>query len=88
MLLGLLKEGKEEEAEDLISFMEEKLALVTDVTSQMDDSEKPRVFYSTSGITSTSGNYDPIELAGGINVAKDVGGSKVSEEQIVIWDPI
>lgn len=79
--------GKEEEAEDLISFMDEKLALVTDVTSQMDDSEKPRVFYSTSGIASTSGNYDPIELAGGINVAKDVGGSKISEEQIVIWDP-
>jgi hypothetical protein len=38
--------GRDAEAEDLISFMEEKLGLVTDISSQIDDDEKPRVYYA------------------------------------------
>lgn len=89
--------GRDAEAEDLITFMEEKLALVTDISSQIDDAEKPRVYYAaragshTNDITETTGYYDPVELAGGINVAKEEATSAseftVSKEQIVVWDP-
>ena len=88
---------RDEEAED-ISFMEEKLALVTDITSQIDDSEKPRVYYaarasspSRGGFTKTAGHYDPIDLAGGLNVAREdaatSGEFSVSKEQIIKWNP-
>ena len=88
---------REEEAEDLISFMEEKMALVTDISSQIDDSEKPRVYYAARAgshgyeITKTTGYYDPIDLAGGINVAKEdavtTGEFVVSKENIIKWNP-
>ena len=89
--------GRDAEAEDLISFMEEKLALVTDISSQIDDSEKPRVYFASRAgshiydIIQTTGYYDPIDLAGGINVAKEDAISTseftISPEQIVVWDP-
>ncbi len=88
--------GRDAEAEELISFMEEKLALVTDISSQIDDSKKPRVYFAARtsiepDVTKTTGYYDAIELAGGINVAKECATStsefEVSKEQIVVWDP-
>jgi len=89
--------GRDAEAEDLISFMEEKLAMVTDISSNIDDAEKPRVYFAaragshTYDILTTTGYYDPIELAGGINVAKEDAVSTseftISKEQIVLWDP-
>lgn len=89
--------GRNAEAEDLISFMEEKLALVTDISSRMVDSEKPRVYFASragshiNDIVQTTGYYDPIDLAGGVNVAKegknDTSEFTVSKEQIVAWDP-
>ena len=91
--------GREEEAEELIPFMEEKLALVTDISSQIPDSEKPRVYFASracsksqgSPITKTTGYFDPIDLAGGINVAKEAavgtGEFAVSKEQIIKWNP-
>jgi iron complex transport system substrate-binding protein len=89
--------GRNDEAEDLISFMEEKLALMTDISSQMDDSKKPRVYFASragshiNDIVQTTGYYDPIDLAGGVNVAKegktDTSEYTVSKEQIVAWDP-
>ncbi len=89
--------GRDAEAEDLISFMEEKLAMVTDISSHIDDAEKPRVYFAaragshTYDIVTTTGYYDPIELAGGINVAREDAVSTseftISKEQIVIWDP-
>jgi iron complex transport system substrate-binding protein len=89
--------GRDAEAEDLISFMDEKLAMVTDISSQIDDDEKPRVYFASRAgshiydIIQTTGYYDPIELAGGINVARedavDTSEFTVSKEQIVVWDP-
>jgi len=89
--------GRDAEAENLISFMEEKLAMVTDISSNIDDAEKPRVYFAaragshTYDILTTTGYYDPIELAGGINVAKEDAVSTseftISKEQIVLWDP-
>ena len=85
---------KDEEAEDIISYFKEKLDKVTEVTSEIPDSEKPRV-YAVSGaqgvseITKTC-RYEPIDLAGGINVAEDYvigSGSTVSKEQVILWNP-
>ena len=82
--------GREEEAEELISYANEKLAEITEVTSQIPDNEKPTVLVLW-GLDPLV-RYDPIETAGGINVAKDcVGASggkvQVSKEQIIAWDP-
>ena len=87
--------GKEERAEELISYANEKIDAITEVTSEISDSEKPKV-YCISGcsriheITHTWSRYPPVELAGGILVAKsDVssGSYKVSKEQIIAWNP-
>ena len=85
----------EEEAEELISYFKKELDKVTEVTSQIPDSEKPRVYHIWGSIiTKASLRYEPVELAGGILVSKDCapptfGGSvtDVSKEQIIDWNP-
>ena len=93
-LMGIIF-GKENEAEEFISFVEETIEPIEEVTSQIPEEEKPRVYFATRGygssyswgFTSTTGRYDPLDIAGGINVAKGISGSKVSKEQIVAWNP-
>ena len=82
--------GKEKEAEELILYANEKKGEITDVTSQIPDNEKPRVYMELYRNLLTPIHYDPIDLAGGINVAKDcVGGysARISKEQIIDWNP-
>ena len=89
--------GKEKEAEELISYANEKIAEITEITSEIPDSEKPKVYFAmwTSGgkITRTRNRYDPVDLAGGINVVKgcapvsDKYTVEVSKEQIILWNP-
>jgi len=88
--------GKEERAEELISYANEEIAKITEVTSEIPDSEKPKVYCISgcggkSAITKTWGRYDPIDIAGGINVAKEYvissGSVMVSKEQIIKWNP-
>jgi len=87
--------GKEERSEEIITFFKEKLDEVTEITSEIPDSEKQRVyFFWGSELTKASIRYEPIELAGGILVSKDCapatfGGSvtDVSKEQIIEWNP-
>ena len=88
-LLGKIV-GREEEAEELISYVNEELDKLTEVTSQIPDNEKPTVLVLWAFDPLV--RYDPIEIAGGINVAKDcVGASggkvQVSKEQIIAWNP-
>ena len=89
---------RENEAEELISFMEEKIDKLECVTSQIPEEEKPRVYLASRGIaapgasyigkiTKTTGNYYPLDIAGGINVAEGLVGSEVSKEQIIAWEP-
>ena len=84
---------KEEEAEELISFCGEKIDKVREITSEIPDDEKPTVYFSTRGysgnwgFTATTGRYDSLDIAGGINVAKGISGSTVSKEQIIKWNP-
>jgi iron complex transport system substrate-binding protein len=93
-LLGEIIE-KEKEAEELISYANEKIGEITEVTSQMNENEKPRVYLAMwtfrGMITRTPTCYDPVDLAGGINVAEGYTtggyGIDVSKEQIIAWDP-
>ena len=80
--------GKEERAEELISFINEEFDKVRAVTSEIPDDERvsaymcfstvTRVFESTPGV---------IAKAGGINVAEGVSEQSVSKEQIIKWNP-
>ena len=80
--------GKEERAEELISFMEEKFAELAEVTSQIPEDEKPRVHLAFWGsITESPGSYYPVDLAGGINVLNSDSSVTVSKEQVIAWNP-
>ena len=85
---------KDEEAEDIISYFKEELDKVTEVTSQIPDSEKPRVYFPWGWVIEKAApSYEPIELAGGILVSKGCGPAggpemvEVSKEQIIAWSP-
>jgi iron complex transport system substrate-binding protein len=92
---------REEDAQKLISLVEEKIDKVRDVTSEIPDDEKPKVYFAARGvdpdtyggsITRTTNFYEPLNIAGGINVAKDCGTGAwgevdVSKEQIIAWNP-
>jgi iron complex transport system substrate-binding protein len=92
--MGVVLE-KEQEAEELTSFVKEKVAKLEEVTSEIPESDKPRVYFATrthghiAVVTRTTGRYYPIDIAGGINVAKGIPGSTttVSKEQIIKWNP-
>ncbi|MBD3296097.1 MAG: ABC transporter substrate-binding protein [Candidatus Omnitrophica bacterium] len=89
---------KEKEASELKAYIREKTGKVTAVTSGIPEEERPRVYFAwtswTGDITNTVVDFDPIELAGGINVAGDCGnfargqrGILVSREHIIKWNP-
>jgi iron complex transport system substrate-binding protein len=87
--------GKDREAEEINSYFNEVLDKVTEVTSEIPENEKPRVYFPWgSVITKASMRYEPVELAGGILVSKDCApptfGSSVTDvsiEQIIAWNP-
>ena len=69
--------GKEKEIEDLISYCNEKIDKVAEVTSQINESEKPRVFFVSrlkNGDVLTHVKYDCVDTAGGILVTKGYSG--------------
>ncbi|RJS85550.1 hypothetical protein CW713_01310 [Methanophagales archaeon] len=85
--------GKEKRAEELISYFKEDLNMVTDVTSKISESEKPTVLFLRGEISRTTNVYELIDLAGGINVAREctptpgARGVLISKEQIIKWNP-
>nr|WP_321498536.1 ABC transporter substrate-binding protein [uncultured Methanolobus sp.] len=93
---------KEERADELVDFISSKVEMIESITSQIDESEKPTVYFAPRG--ATKGFYDAIEgrdftrteavyesltLAGGINIAENCTGTNVNvaPEQIVVWEP-
>ena len=86
---------KETETDELCSLIEEKIDKVSEVTSEIPEEEKPRVYIASRGSSCirTHPLHAPIDIAGGINVAKDVPGAStatevtVLKEQIVVWNP-
>ena len=90
---------QEKEAEELISYFKEKIDKVTEVTSEIPESEKPKVYLAFwSELTKTPVVYEPLDIAGGINAAGECApggsgwlplamGTEVSIEQIIEWNP-
>jgi len=79
-------------AEELISFIKEEVNKISNITSQIPDSDKPTVFWGWTqcSFESTVGsNSVTLDRAGAINVAKDIprGWGSVSKEQIIAWNP-
>lgn len=88
--------GKNEEkiAEEYSKYFDEKLKMVTDITSQISDNEKPTVYFASQKLLWTSGKGsdipEVINLAGGKCVNKDVKGAnqaQVGIEQLIQWNP-
>jgi len=94
--------GQRDEADDLIDFIESKVDMVRSVTDDIDESDKPTVYFAPRGcskgfydpsegrdFTRTLSSYEPLDIAGGINVARDepIGNLNVGIEQIIAWDP-
>ncbi len=94
--------GKRDEADDLIDFIESKVDMVRSVTDDIDEDDEPTVYFAPRGcskgfydpkegrdFTRTVSSYEPLDIAGGINVAMDepTGNLNVGIEQIIAWDP-
>jgi iron complex transport system substrate-binding protein len=90
----------EEAAEELISYVNEKIEGITEVTSEIPEEEKPKVFFNHPGRHPPAAGtmlaitfYPSLDLAGGINVASEVhpimgGGTfTISKEQVILWNP-
>ncbi|MBN1129872.1 MAG: ABC transporter substrate-binding protein [Chitinispirillaceae bacterium] len=86
------------QADSLKRFIRSVIGPVTSVTSTLPDSVKPRAYFAwttwTGDILNTVCEFDPIELAGGINVAREAKhfakgkqGILVSREHIIKWNP-
>ncbi|KAF5418236.1 MAG: iron complex transport system substrate-binding protein [Candidatus Methanocomedens sp.] len=94
--------GQRDESDDLIDFIESKVDMVRSVTDAIDETDKPTVYFAPRGcskgfydpsegrdFTRTVSLYEPLDIAGGINVARDepIGNLNVGIEQIIAWDP-
>ena len=93
---------REDEADKLVEFIKGKIDKVKSVTEKMSAKDKPKVYFASRGATNafydpkegrdftrTEPKYDPLDVAGGINVASEINGSTVNValEQIIAWNP-
>ncbi len=89
---------KKDAADSLKDFIDEKLTPVISATKDMTQAQRPRAYFAwtswTGDILNTVCEFDPIELAGGRNVAAAAGnfakgerGILISREHIIKWDP-
>lgn len=84
---------KRERARELINYFESKINFLKKRISE--ENEKPRVYLSFwSSLTRTPVRYEPVNFAGGINVAEGLSpsykgtiGTVVNIEKIIKWDP-
>jgi iron complex transport system substrate-binding protein len=89
--------GKEQEAEDVINYIQENTRRITSVTETIPDEDKPRIYLglwtNEKVITNTMPSYQGIEPAGAVNLAADVapttywGMAEIKKEQIIAWNP-
>lgn len=89
-----INEDAVERAREYGQYYSEKLEMIRSVTGQMEESEKPEVYYAGVDILTTYGAYsdlpEVIEAAGGICVSADLqAGSRtqIDYEQLMTWDP-
>ncbi len=86
--------GEEQKAEEIISYLKQKISKITDITQSIPPDERKRVFFwivpRPDADLRSNGIYDAIDYAGGINVAatkKGIGLYETSKEQLVAWNP-
>jgi iron complex transport system substrate-binding protein len=92
----------EDKAEELISFAKGKVDMIKSVTAKIDPDDRPTAYFASRGagagfydpkegrdFTRTEPKYDPLTIAGGVNVASEIQGSTVNValEQIIAWNP-
>ena len=91
-----------DEAEELIGLVESEIEMIRSVTDGIAEEERPKVYFAPRGaklgfydpkegrdFTRTFTEYDPLEIAGGRNVAEGAEGYEinVAVEQIISWNP-
>ncbi len=83
--------GKRERAEALVSFIEEKRALVAEHLAAVSEEDRVRCYMANPELhTYGTGKYTGVimDRAGGRNVAAEIKGyQQVNMEQILLWDP-
>ena len=86
--------GKEEKAEEIITYIQRQVKTITDVVENIPEEKRKRVFFwivpRANTTLRTNGIYDAIDYAGGINVAsteRGIGLYETTKEQVVAWDP-
>ncbi len=86
--------GKEQRAQELIDFAQKKISWVRERVAKIPEEKRVKVFYwgwPRKDAPKTFAPYDPINFAGGINVAmaadiKPYESYDVTKEQIAVWD--
>ena len=86
--------GKEQRAEEIMSYYDQKMENVTGVASQIPQNDRPLVYMTSHDIlkTCTAASIESyiLELCGGINVAAEVQGGlypEITAEELISWDP-
>jgi iron complex transport system substrate-binding protein len=87
--------NERERAAELVAYLEANLARARDVASRLPSSRRPKVYLSFWGtLTRTPVSYEPVDAAGGINLADKLLPSFLGTlsaliplEQIIRWDP-
>jgi len=81
--------GNDERARDLITYTDEKINDIIELTSKIPDEDKPVVYCcgSQGKLSMCCGSISEIEWAGGLNAIESTGGFEVSKEQIIKWNP-
>jgi iron complex transport system substrate-binding protein len=87
--------GREERAAELVAYFKEKVREVARAVGALSEAERPRVYLAFwSSLLRTPVAYEPVDRAGGRNVAEGLLpsylgtiGAVVNIEQIISWDP-
>jgi len=86
--------GQQEEAIQLVTEMGKRIKVITDKTRNLAQADRPRVFYimwhdPLMTVSSDTLIHELIELAGGINIAQDLGEGypTMSLEAVIIANP-
>lgn len=81
-------------AKKYTEYFDEKVSMIKEVTSNIADKDRPKVYYAGMDMLTTYGKYSDLSeliyLAGGINVAKDLEGgnrTQINYEQLAAWNP-
>jgi iron complex transport system substrate-binding protein len=92
----------EDRSDELIAFVKGKVDMIKSVTDNKKPDEMLKVYFASRGasnafydpkegrdFTRTEPKYDPLTMAGGINIASEINGSTVNValEQIIAWNP-